>query len=142
MVFPDLKTIDVRTDVVTIRSELDDAERVVHMDVASHRGASYTNQGHSIGRWDGKALVVDTDHFTARVNGNSFKLASSREKHLTERFELNDESTALIYHFEVEDPVYFSQPVSGEIDWVYTPSRRFAARGCDPEGARRYLESD
>jgi hypothetical protein len=106
---------------------------------ASHDGASYTNQGHSIGRWDGQALVVDTDHFTARVNGNSFKLPSSREKHLTERFELNDDGTALIYRFEVEDSVYGSQPVSGEIEWVYTPSRRFAAKGCSLENARRYL---
>ena len=45
----------------------------------------------------------------------------------------------MIYRFEVEDSVYASRPVSGEIEWVYTPSRRFAAKGCSLENARRYL---
>jgi Family of unknown function (DUF6152) len=140
MVFPDLKTVAIGGEVTTIRSELDDVERVVHMSTTTHDGAPYTNQGHSIGRWEGKTLVVDTARFEARQSGNSFELPSSREKHLVERFELSDEGRSLTYRFTVEDPAYFTGAVGGALKWKYSPGSAFAARGCDPDNARRYLE--
>lgn len=140
MVFPDEKTIEISEDVVTIRSSLDGAERIIHLDVRSHDGASGSNQGHSIGRWEGAALVVDTTRFTARQNGNAFSLASSNEKHLVERFELSEDPSRLIYTFTLEDPEYLAEAVTGEMQWAYTPGREFPAEGCDPENARRYLQ--
>lgn len=139
MVFPDLKIIAIGDEVTTIRTELDDVERVVHMNAPSHDGAPYSNQGHSIGRWEGETLVVDTTRFEVRQSGNSFQLPSSRDKHLVERFELSDEGSALTYRFTVEDPEFFTGTVSGAINWAYAPQREFAAHGCDLENASRYL---
>jgi hypothetical protein len=140
MVFPDLKSIELRDRTVIIRSSLDDVERVIDLELDSHDDAEPSNQGHSIGSWEGSALVVDTARFTARQNGNAFMLPSSSQKHIEERFELNADRTRLLYRFELRDPVYLEEPVTGEVQWAFSPDREFAAEGCDFENARRYLE--
>lgn len=139
MAFPDLKIVERDKDVTTIRSSLENAERIIHMDVAAHDGAAYSNQGHSIGRFEGDVLVVDTARFSARPNGNAFKLPSSRLKHLVERYTLSEDRTRLLYHFELSDPEYLAEPIVGDIQWAYTPDGEFAAAGCNLENARRYL---
>jgi hypothetical protein len=40
------------------------------MDSGSHDEAPYTYFGHSLGSWDGDALVVDTAHFAEHRRGN------------------------------------------------------------------------
>ena len=140
MVFPDLKTIEVGEEVTSIRSSLESAERIVHMGTDSHVGVPFSNQGHSTGYWQGQTLVVDTTHFTARQSGNAFKLPSSGQKHLVERFTLSEDRTRLVYNFELNDPEYFTEPLTGEVQWGYNPDGEFAAEGCDLENARQYLE--
>lgn len=64
MAWPDLKQIEVGDQTTVIRAALiDNTERVVHMNANSHLGAKPTNQGHSIGRFEDGALVVDTTDF-------------------------------------------------------------------------------
>ena len=140
MVLPDMKRIEIGEEVTTIRSSLESAERIVHMRINSHDGAPFSNQGHSIGRWEGQALVVDTTHYTARLNGNAFKLPSSCQKHLVERYELSEDRSRLVYTLELEDPEYIAEPLTGEVQWAYNPDGEFAAEGCDLENARQYLE--
>jgi Family of unknown function (DUF6152) len=141
MVFPDLKTIALGDEITTLRTSLDGAQRIIHMDVDSHGNAADSNQGHSIGHWEGRTLVVDTARFGARINGNAMMLPSGRRKHLVERFELGEDRTTLSYSFELEDPEYLAEPVRGEAIWAHAPGRAFAAEGCDRESARRYLEA-
>lgn len=140
MVFPDLKFIALGEDVTTIRSSLESAERIIHMGVETHDGAPFSNQGHSIGRWEGRTLVVDTARFEARLNGNAFRLPSSRQKHLVERLALSDDRTRLFYQIELQDPEYLAETVVGEAQWAYAPGREFAAQGCDLGNARRFLD--
>lgn len=141
MVIPDMKAIAVGDDVVTIRSSLDGAERLVHMDIESHDGAAFSNQGHAIGRWEESVLVVDTASFDARENGNAFSLASSRGKHLVERYRLSEDGTRLIYRFVLEDPEYIAAPVTGQVQWAHVADPEFVTPDCDLENARRYLDA-
>lgn len=53
-----------------VRSAYDAVERMVDMRATSHDGATRTPQGHSIGRWEDGALVVDTTHFSDSAVGN------------------------------------------------------------------------
>lgn len=140
MVLPDIKIVEVGEERTRIVTGLDNAERVVDMKAVSHEGAPYSNQGHSIGRWDGAVLVVDTAHFEARQNGNAFALPSSEAKHLVERFRLSDDRKRLDYSFELEDPEYLAEPLRGELEWTYSPGRELTGGQCDPENARRYLD--
>jgi hypothetical protein len=139
MVLPDVKVIEVEDDVVRIRSEFEGIERTVHMNVDSHDRAEFSLQGHSIGRWDGAALVVDTSHFAEHRVGNAMGVPSSTSKHLVERLSLNADGVTLTYRFELEDPEYLASPVTGEIRWTYAPDMTYAPEECDLENARRFI---
>lgn len=139
MIFTGVHEITVGDDAVTIRTEYDTVERIVHMDAASHAGAEVTHQGHSIGRWDGDVLVVDTANFADHRSGNARGVPSGPQKHLVERFELSPDRTSLIYRFELEDPEYLATPVTGELQSPYRPDLTFVPVACDLENARRFV---
>ncbi len=68
--------------------------------------------GDSIGHWEGDTLVVDTVHFhPAQLTYNTPAL------HLTERF-TRVGADRLLYQFKVEDPGVYTQPWSGEYEFV------------------------
>jgi len=98
MVFTDLKNIEIDGARVVLRSAVNvGVERIVHLDQTSHAGAPFTNDGHSIGRWDNGTLVVDTRNFSDHPNGNG-GVPSGAQKHLVEYFELAADRTTLTYH--------------------------------------------
>ena len=66
--------------------------------------------GDSLGRWEGKTLVVDTTNFTDKTNFRG----SGEQLRVTERFTRVDEDT-LLYQFMVDDPQSFTRPWSGEV---------------------------
>lgn len=141
MVWPELKSIELVGDTVILRSALNvGVERVVHLDRTTHAGAPFTNDGHSIGRWEDGVLVVDTRNFTEHPSGTRAAVPSSRQKHLVERFELSADRTTLVYRFELEDPEYLAAPFAGSAVWVHRPDLTYTAEECDLENARRYLE--
>lgn len=69
--------------------------------------------GHSVGKWEGSELVVDTVGFR---EGDTFLdlqgLPHSAELHLTERYRLSADGKTLTVRFTVEDPKTFSRPWS------------------------------
>jgi hypothetical protein len=139
MLSPDIKLIEVRRDVVLIRREWDGVERTVYLSVDSHDRADESIQGHSIGRWDGNALVIDTARFTPQRSGNASGLPSGRGKHLVERLELNEDGSRLTYGFELEDPEYLTEPITGELQWAYRPDLEYVGLPCDVDSAGRFL---
>ena len=139
MISPDIKRIQTRGDKILIGGEFDGAERTIHMDVASHDGVERSIQGHSIGRWEDDVLVIDTARFADHAVGTGFGLPSGAQKTLVERISLNEDKTGLTYGFELSDPEYLKEPMSGEITWVYTPDKAFAPEPCSLENARRFI---
>jgi hypothetical protein len=139
MLIADTKEIEQRGATLLIRGEFDGAERTVHLDVATHDGTEPSLQGHSIGRWDGRALVVDTARFIEHRNGTAWSLPSSSRKHLTERFELAADGKSLRYSFVLEDSEYLTRPLTGDAQWVYRPDLAYRAEPCDPANARRFV---
>jgi len=137
MLLPGFRSIEVSDDVVLIRGEDAAVERVVHLG-ATHAGATASVHGHSVGRWEGTELVVDTTHFAAHRIGNGGALPSGSQKHLVERFTLTPEG-GLTYSFVLEDPEYLTAPVTGSSQWSYRPEVPFAATPCSPDNARRFL---
>jgi hypothetical protein len=131
--------IELAGDRVLIHSEYFDVERVVYMDGRGHpESGGRSDQGHSIGHWDGDALVVDTTLFTDHPIGNFRGLPSSTKKHLVERFEPSEDHTQLRVTFSVEDPAYLLEPWTGELTWDYVPDGEMLPFDCDPEVARRF----
>lgn len=141
MHFGDSKEILVAEESIRIISEYDGGERVIHMDVDSHDGAVYSNQGHSIGTWQGDMLVIDTTHFAENNFGNGFGLPSSSQKHLVERLTMSDDGKTLNYQFTLTDPVFLASPMSLESQWAYLPDAEVIIDECNLESARRFLSN-
>ncbi len=110
------------------------------MDATSHANAQASVQGHSIGRWEGRTLVIDTAGFIEHRSGNNWSLPSGTRKHLIERLQPAEGDTSLTYSFELEDPEYLTRAVTGKAEWVYRPDLRYAGEACNPANARRFAK--
>jgi Family of unknown function (DUF6152) len=115
--------------VIDIDYGLYSFSRRVHMGMDRHpAGIAPSNSGHSIGRWEGDTLVVDTVGFVAGVlvppTRNSDKL------HVVERFTLDPKTFALKREYTAEDPVYLAAPYSGS-DTVYLSETPFEKHPCE-----------
>ncbi len=94
-------------DLIVIRMEYFDLVRVVFMNVTEHPADwPVSMTGHSIGRWEGDTLVIDT---VALEVGTLFNngINHSQKVHLLERFRLADENT-LVMTQQFEDPDSFA----------------------------------
>ncbi len=138
-ILPYRSEIELAGDRIFIRSEFFAIERIVYMDGRRHAdNGARTEQGHSIGSWDGDTLVVDTALFAPNPIGNWRGLPSGPRKHVVERFEPSPDRTQLRITFRVEDPDYLVDPWQGEIVWDYVPDGEILPFTCDPEAARRF----
>jgi hypothetical protein len=141
MAWSDLKQIEVREGEVIVRAALvDNVERVIHLRSDSLGAPEPTQQGYSVGRWEGSALIVETTRFLEHASGVRAGVPSSRDKHVTERFELSPDRTRLTYSYTLEDPVYLNGPITGRVEWVHRPDLAYTGYACDREVARRFLE--
>ena len=81
--------------------------RMVQMNMAAHpANIRPSRAGHSIGRWDGDTLVVDTVGFLPGTLAGT--LPHSNRLHVVERFTLNPATLELTRGIVAEDPVYFA----------------------------------
>ena len=144
MFAPDVKRVTVESGSIRIAGEFAAAERVVHVPSGGAPSArpspTPSVQGHSVGRWEGKTLVVETTDFAPHGTGLGFSLASSASKRLTERLTLDDDGKGLTYAFELTDPEMLTGPITGGGRWVYSPDVEFAPVACDLDNARRFAE--
>lgn len=144
---PYLNEIEIAKDRIVIRSEFLNVDRTVYMDGRPHpKGGMRTNQGHSIGRWEGAVLVVDTTLFADHLLGNLVvsgsvvtELPSGPRKHVVERYQLSDDRSRLLLSTVVEDPDYLAEPLTVSTAWDYAPQQKLLRFACDREQSRRYL---
>jgi hypothetical protein len=139
MFAPDVKRITLEDGAIRVAGEFAAAERVIHMAEASSAATDVTPsvQGHSVGRWEGTTLVVETTHFAPHGTGIGFRLPSSPKKSLVERLTLDADGKGLTYAYELSDPEMLTGPIKGGNRWVYRPDVEFAPLPCDLTNAER-----
>ena len=87
--------------------------RTIYMDGRSHpANVTPTFLGHSIGRWDGDTLVIDSVGFNEDFWMNRDGLPHTSRLHLTERLTRTDFDT-LNYEVTVDDPGAYTAPFTG-----------------------------
>jgi hypothetical protein len=101
-----------------------------------------TNQGHSIGRWEGDVLVVDTVAIADHRWGTARGVPSGADRHVVERYTLSEDGKMVTIDYVVEDPEYLTEAISGTIRWNHTPNLEWVTYDCDPEVAQRFLAED
>ena len=142
MFYPVANTITVQRDRVVMKVDWLDSERTIYLDGRKHPPASETSLlGHSVGRWEGNTLVVETTNFKEHPMGFSNSLPSSTRKRLTERFGLSQDGKSLIYSGVMEDPEYLAKPVEWSGQWLYRPNMPHSNEKCDLEVARKFLRN-
>ena len=139
--YPVATTIKVEKDRVLINVDWMDTERVVYLDGRAHPPASQTFlHGHSVGRWEGKTLVVETTNFSEHAMGSSTSVPGSTQKKVSERFAVSDDGKSLLYSGTVEDPLYLAAPGTWSGRLEYRPGMPHSNQKCDVEIARRFLQ--
>jgi hypothetical protein len=142
-VFPDLREIEIGDSTISMRFEAQgqDVTRVIHLDQAQHpANVAPSLLGHSIGRWEGQTLVVDTTAFALHPIGIGIAVPSGQSKHLVERFALAEDRRHLRYDLTIEDPAGLTAPASLSSQWEYRPDLEPSGVPCDAEMARRLIE--
>jgi len=135
--------IEQQRDRVIISYEKDDVVRTVWMDGFGHKKPALNQffvHGYSTGRYEGNTLVVETTRFTFDPMGlnSDFKMPTSSQKRVTERFSL--EGDALAFEVKTEDTFFLKEP------WIYrVRSQRQQGElslpwDCNLKAARQSLE--
>jgi hypothetical protein len=138
-ILDELRTIDVRKDEVVLKFDNtgDHFDRIIHMTAAHPADVKPTQHGHSIGRWEGDTLVVDTIAFTPDRSGLGASVPSGPAKHTVERFSLTPDKVRLRYEITVEDPMYLTAPATLTQQWDHRPDLEFSQdTGTCEAGAR------
>ncbi len=95
--------------------------RVIHMDGRAHpEGLRPTYLGHSVGRWDGDTLVVDSRGFNEK-QWLAGAYPTTRQLHLTERISRPGPRT-LVYDATIDDPGAYTAPWS--VTWTISDTTK------------------
>ena len=144
-ILDELRTIELGDKEVVLRFDNtgDHVDRIVHMGAQHPADLKPSVHGHSIGKWEGQTLVIDTIGFEPNLSGIALNIPSSAGKHTVERLSLSEDKLRLRYEVTVEDPMYLSAPATLTQQWDHRPDLEFSqdTGKCDPEVANRYKDS-
>ena len=94
---------------VTILMEMHQQVRRVFLDKTAHPARLFPQRnGHSIGKWDGDTLVVDTAGIKAVTFGS---VPHSDRVHVAERISALADGSGLVNEVTITDPVMYTEPV-------------------------------
>ena len=119
-------------DLIVFKMEYFDMYRVIFMDGREHppADAPHFKSGHSVGRWEGDELVVDTTHIAAATfMNNGFN--HSDDLHMVERFHLGDDGVLRLVQL-YQDPDTFQGRAYRYMAWTRQPGEYVYPYECDP----------
>jgi len=106
-------------DRVILKHEWMDVVRVVHLNVQEHpQDGPRTSLGHSIGRFEGDTLVIETANYSAGVLNQYVEQPGQPTRGLlhsdaltsVERLSFDAARQRLVVEISLEDPLFFKQP--------------------------------
>jgi hypothetical protein len=120
----------------------DHVVRTVYMDAEHPADVQPSRHGHSVGRWEGDTLVIDTIAYEPNASGLGANMPSSPAKHTVERLTLTEDRIRLRYEITVEDPAYLTAPGTLMQQWDHRPDLEFSppSQVCDDDVAARYID--
>ena len=131
---PPMEFVD-RGDTILLRTEEYDTVRTIHMTAQGNPEAQpKTHVGFSIGRWEGKTLVIETSRVNARyLNASGVPLGPSAR--FVERFTPTADGSRLDYTLTITDPDSLTAPAELKRYWVWRPDARVLPFNCGERAA-------
>jgi hypothetical protein len=134
--------IEQLTDRVIITYEKDDVVRTVWLDGYDHPRPALNQffvHGYSTGHYEDDALVVETNRFVFDPTGlnSDFKLPSSTQKRITERYSRDGE--VLVLEVTTEDTFFLAEPWSFVVRSQPQEEALPLPWNCDLDAARQTL---
>lgn len=118
-------------DTIVYRQEEFDSVRTIHMNPATTPAPEPSNMGHSVGRWEGDTLVVQTTLSTwPYFDGQGIPITSGAE--YEERFTISEDGKRLDYTVLITDPTTFTEPVLLDRFWLWVPGVQVEPYECTP----------
>jgi Family of unknown function (DUF6152) len=137
-------------DNVVLHHEWMDVRRIVHMNMKSHpKDGPRSSLGHSIGRFDGDTLVIETANYSAGVLNQYVEQPGKPTRGLlhsaaltsVERLHLDAARQRLVVEIDLNDPGFFTQPFP-RATMEYAPSDlKIEPFNCSPEGVTGTIRS-
>lgn len=141
MALPSLIEIKESDSEIVFSLDVMGAVRTVHLGLSEHPANLEPSLfGHSIGHYEGETLVVDTIAFAPHPDGYAFDRPSSGSKHIVERFTLTQDRKHVEYEAVINDPEYFSEPITHSSRWDYRPGQMPSNLPCDHTSAGAFVE--
>ena len=120
-----------------------DVRRVIDMNMKTHPASGPRRSlGHSIGRWEGSTLVIETANYSKGVLNQYVEQPGQPTRGLlhsdtltsVERLSLDAARQRLVVEIDLEDPEYFTKPFP-RATLEYAPSDlTIEPFNCSPEG--------
>ncbi|MGD9843242.1 MAG: hypothetical protein AB7F79_13130 [Steroidobacteraceae bacterium] len=123
MTIPYSGEIEMRPGQVTIITEFAGDTRRIYTDGRGHpEDFDPSRQGHSIGKWVGNTLVVDTVGIVENTQLNGILSPHSDQLHVTEWFR-EYKPGYLEIRYRLEDPKAFTKPYEYKLTWMRSPDK-------------------
>ena len=126
-----VNTFEQTADKITITYGFMDIVRTIHLDMDAHPdNIEPSRAGHSIGKWEGDTLVVDTIGFTEGFLDPRNGVKHSDQLHTIEKFTRGEDGKSLVQSWVGEDPVYLTAPFEGRNE-VFATDAAFDPYNCE-----------
>ena len=116
-----------RGNVIDFRLEEWDGLRTIYME--GEGDPVQPRMGRSVGRWEGRTLVVETTDMDWRYV-DDLGTPQSEDAVIEERFTLSEDGLRLDWIARITDPVNFTEPVVMEGAWTWVPGHEIKPFNC------------
>ena len=122
-------------DEITLRLEQWDGVRTIHMDRSiDSADPPPTRMGYSVGRWEGRTLIVESKKFESGAYDDRGTPQSAAMR-VVERFTLSEDETRLDWSASVIDPETFTEPVARQnLHFSWVPGEEVKPFDCSVPG--------
>lgn len=126
-----INRVEQSSDKIIMTYGFMDIVRTIHMDQDKHPAQIQASRaGHSIGKWDGDTLVVETIGFTEGILDSRGGAKHSDQLRITERFTMDPETMSLKREYEGEDPKYLAAKFTGQ-DEIFFSDTPYDPYNCE-----------
>jgi hypothetical protein len=137
----DVNRITQEDDRITLLYGSMNLERTIHLATEHPKDLAPTRAGHSIGRWDGDVLVVETIGFEPGILSADARIPHSNQLRVTERFTLDPDKSTITRTYVAEDPLYLQKPFTGA-DTVQVADVPYQRTDCDDQSYKTTKTED